>query len=108
MLTQMLLTAYQGHLFVSSGDAGDVFEKRMQGRLDMRASATPANAQAMARKLIVCPCRTRYTLVTTTADSLLTRTIAAVQAQLPAVVGVLVGVVAAGALLVWRSRSRRA
>jgi hypothetical protein len=104
---QMLMTCYQGQLFEKTRDAGAVFDKRTQGRLAMREAATPAAARDAARRIVVHPCRSRYTLVTTTADSFLARTLAAVQERMPTVVTVLMGVVAVGAYFMWRSRARR-
>lgn len=103
---QMLTSCYQGRLFAESQDAAAVFVKRREGRLAMRASATPQTAMAAARQIVHYPCRERYTVVTTTTETVVGRVLAAVSAQWPAAV-VLLSVVAASAAVLWRTRCRR-
>lgn len=104
---QMMMTSYQGPSFSKTGDAAAVFAKRVQARLDMRDKATPATCKDALRRIFCHPCRSRFTLVTTVADSLVTRAVSAVTSNLPTVIGVLATVLAAGAYLVWRSHHRR-
>ena len=103
----MMMTSYQGPSFSKTKDAAAVFAKRVQARLDMRANATPATCKDALRRLFCYPCRSRYTLVTTAADSLVSRAVTVVTANLPTVLGVLATVLVAGAYLVWRSHHRR-
>jgi hypothetical protein len=103
----MLSTSYQGQLFAKTKSADTVFSLRVAGRLEMRETADRASMKAAARRIVHYPCRSRYTLVTTTTETLLMRALSAVQARLPAVVTVVVTVLAASAWLLWRSRSRR-
>lgn len=103
---QMLTSCYQGRLFAECRNAATVFTKRMAGRRTVHAAATPATACDAARRILSHPCRARHTVVFTTTETLGSRVLAAVAAQLPAVVVVLAAV-AAVASVMWRVRSRR-
>lgn len=103
----MLMGCYQGPLFAQSKDANHVFQKRQQGRETMRATATTDSAKDAVRRIIHYPRRQRYTIVTSTTDSLLQRVANATSANWPLVLGTTVLAASVAALYAYMRPGRR-
>ena len=94
-----MLASYSGRTFETTRDAGLCFRKHRAAREAVRAAANADTVKAAMQRIIVCPCRSRYALVTTKAESWQQRWLPALAAAL--------GAVAIGAFIVWRARLRR-